>query len=444
MQVTDKVPPQATDLEQAVLGTILMYDGIFSVANEILNPDSFYREDHKEIFSAMVALDSKSEPIDALTMMRKLPNRVQLIKTLLRYDAPSALEFNCKIIQQKAIQREAINLLQKERDAMYDESCDPFDNIDRACEGLLAMVNHNTDGARHITDCFVDVRKIIDKNILNENTITGIPTGFSKFDYFSRGLQRGDLVIVAGETSQGKTSLSLNIASHAATKGYNVSIFSYEMTANQITARMLSQATGVPSKRILMEKLSKEEIDKLNTKSAKLLDSNVLIDDVDSSDYPYLSKQIKAHKNKFKTDLFIVDYLQLIRFGGKEKRVAVGDVANELKNLAKRLNVVIILVSQLRRDPNSPEPTMGRLKESGDIENAADIVWLTWRPRFYGKDIIEIDGSQVMTESFGGTEEIHLSEQRIAKGRNIGVMEFYLEYHPQLTSFANLRKEMFV
>ena len=261
--------------------------------------------------------------------------------------------------------------------------------------------------------------------------MTGTPTGFLYFDKFSNGFQKGDLVIIAGETSNGKTSLALNIASNAAATGEKVVIYSYEMSDRQLASRMLSSESTVSSKHIMYDRLDNNQINAVNNGIDTLSQQGIYIDELASSKFEYLEKSIRAMVVKENATLIIIDYLQLIKINSKgfNKVDQVAEIANGIKSLAKILDVPIILLSQLSRDRQNPKPSLSRLKGSGDIENAADIIWLLWQPFIYGMESFDCIGEIYPSE--GNSHHI------IAKGRNIGTTEFALGFTPELTMFTN-------
>jgi replicative DNA helicase len=262
---------------------------------------------------------------------------------------------------------------------------------------------------------------------------------FKEYDNFSKGEQNGDLVVVAGETSQGKTAFALCKAFNQALNGKKVAIFSYEMTTNQITARLMALVSGISAKKTLMDKLSEKEIGSINSKIQELIDTNIYIVEIERKNYDWLEAKIKTIVSKYNIDSIIIDYLQLI--SGKDglpKNQQIGDSANALKYLAKNQNIPITVLSQLKRDSSHPKPELWRLKESGDIENSADIVLGIWRPDHYNIDQTEIrkdDGTpeQINTNGIG---VLH-----VLKGRNIGLKDIPLKWEGALTKYSDYEKE---
>jgi len=274
--------------------------------------------------------------------------------------------------------------------------------------------------------------EIINKNLRNKGELTGIGTGFSAFDKFSCGLQNSDLIVIAGETSQGKTSLALNICNNAAFMfKKKIGIYSLEMSENQLGARLMSQVSQISSKKMISARLNPLELEHLNIKIKDLVESQIYIDECSSTSLEYLINSIMGLKIRKDIDLVVIDYLQLIdnrRQGGiREQEVA--DTVRRLKNLAKELNIPIILISQLRRDKQDHKPTLSRLRDSGQIEEAADVIWLIYRPDHYGIQTIDfLDGTSYDSQGF--------AHMIIAKGRNIGTTEFILKFSKKYTTFS--------
>lgn len=263
--------------------------------------------------------------------------------------------------------------------------------------------------------------------------ITGIRTGLNQWDKHTGGLQPSDLVIIAAETSQGKTSLALTIAYNAAVNhAAKVAIFSLEMSELQLTARLTAMETGISSKKILFHPLSRYDWQDFNNKLQLLPAAQIYIDDCTNSNIDYIISGIKVAHMQHGIQVAIVDYLQLVKDGTKKSDESeIASNTRRFKNIAKELNITVILLSQLSRQQN-PKPTINRLRGSGQIEEAADLAILLWRPEYYG--IMQYEDSPLQNTA-GSAEVI------IAKGRNYGVGKFWLNFNPQTTSFTNIEYE---
>jgi len=440
MQQIGKIPPQAIDIEEAVLGALMLEKNAYDTIADILRPEMFYKDAHQKLFKAISQLKHNNEPADIMSVTNKLKQQ-QLLEavggayyvTMLtsRISSSANIEYHTSIIYQKHIARQIIQISSQLTTDAFNDQTDVFELLSNAQLILSNLSGFERANVKHITEVLPRLLKQIDKNLQNDNTITGLPSGFTFYDNWSRGLQQTDLVIIAGETSNGKTSLALNIASNAAAASYRVAIYSYEMSDLQLVARLLAPESFVSGKEMLYSRLSDENIQKVNEGINKLAQRNIFIDDLQSSEYAYLERSIRSMVTREKIQLVVIDYLQLIRNNqkGMSKADQVAEIANNLKNLAKTLNIPIILISQLSRDKNNPKPSLSRLKGSGDIENAADVVWFVWQPDIYGFD--DFQANLKTYTSLGNSHHI------IAKGRNIGTTEFVLGFTKPYTLFTN-------
>ena len=431
-----KIPPHDIDCEVAVLGGCMIFkDAILDVI-EILHPDCFYKEIHKTIFQAMINLLRENNPIDVISVTQELRKTNKLdevggpfyISSLANQVSSTAhLEYYSRIIFEKFMLRKIIELSDDAiKESFSDGDC--FEIADNLVSGLEKIQNFIKSGLKESKHYLQNVKEIVRENESIKGT-TGVLTGIKEFDDFSLGLHKGNLIVVAGETSQGKTALSINIAL-SAQKQTNVVFFTYEMTGEELVARFLSNEIGISAKTILYSKLWDSEREKVLNYND---DWCILIDDCRDNSFEYLERTARQAVVKNSVGLIIIDYLQLIRIKtGKrmELHQEVGEIANRLKSLAKSLNVPIILNCQLRRSQD-PKPSLSRLKNSGDIENAADVVWLIWRPECYGLGDIELD-MKGFKKQIGSEMKAH---HIIAKGRSIGTTEFVTRFNPKTMSF---------
>ena len=435
-----KIPPQAIDFEEAILGAIMLESDSLSKISDLIKPESFYKPAHGLIFKELLKLSSTNKPIDLLSVTESLKKSGNLEAvggayaiTMLtsRIASTSNIEYHAAIVQQKFIQREIIRISSEITKKAFEDTTDVFDLLGSIQEQFSALTGFERGSVRHISESLADLVKVIDRNQKNDGTLTGLPTGITAFDNFSNGLQNGDLIIISGETSNGKTSLALNIANHVAGVSKKVAIYSYEMADRQLAARLLSEKSGVNGKSIQYYKLSEPEMHAVHTGIGNLEKAPIYIDELSSSRFDYLERSIRSMVVREHIDLVVIDYLQLIKptDSRKQKIDAIADIANDLKNLAKQLDIPIILISQLSRDKINPKPTLARLKGSGDIENAADIVWFVWQPQKYGYQDFECN--------FKTYESKGLAAHIIAKGRNIGTTEFVTRFAGPTTTFSN-------
>ena len=427
--VYGKVPPQAKDLEEAVLGAIMLEKSAFDTVAEILKPECFYVEAHQRIFKCMQGLQQKNQPIDILTVVEELKSRNELemvggpyfVTRLTNAVVSSAnIEAHARIILQKFIQRELIRISGEIINDSYEDSTDVFDLLDDAESKLFEITNnHLRKNFDKIDDILVKtVARIEDLRHKNED-ITGVPTGFPAMDRITYGWQSTDLIILAARPSVGKTAFALNLARNAAlhpTKPTGVAFFSLEMSAGQLVQRILSAESEIWLEKIARGKLEEHEMKQLYAKGIQRLSTApIFIDDTAALNIFELRAKCRRLKNKHNVGLIIIDYLQLMsgsadRNSNREQEIS--SISRNLKGLAKELQVPIIALSQLSRAVESRKegnkmPQLSDLRESGAIEQDADMVMFLYRPEYY--DITQNE----MGESNKG--ETHV---RIAKHRN--------------------------
>jgi len=426
--VYGKVPPQAKDLEEAVLGAIMLEKGAFDTIIEILKPECFYVEAHQRIFKAFQTLAQKSLPIDILTVVEELRIREDLdviggpyyVTKLTNSVSSSAhIESHARIILQKFIQRELIRISGEIIGDAYEDSTDVFDLLDDAESKLFEITNN------HLRKNFDDINTVLVKTInriedlrTKDEDITGVASGFKTLDRVTNGWQSTDLIVLAARPSVGKTAFALNLARHAAlhpTKPTPVGFFSLEMSAGQLVQRILSAESEITLEKISRGKLEDYEMKQLYTKGIdKLSKAPIFIDDSAALNIFELRAKCRRLVNKHHVGLIIIDYLQLMsgsndRNGNREQEIS--RISRDLKGLAKELQVPIIALSQLSRAvetrKESKMPQLSDLRESGAIEQDADMVMFLYRPEYY----------EITANEFGESNkgETHV---RIAKHRN--------------------------
>lgn len=427
--VYGKVPPQAKDLEEAVLGAIMLEKSAFDTVVEILKPECFYVESHQRIYRSMQTLQQKNQPIDILTVVEELKLREELdiiggpyyVTRLTNAVISSAnIEAHSRIILQKFIQRELIRISGEIIGDAYEDSTDVFDLLDDAESKLFEITNnHLRKNFDSIDSVLVKtVQRIEDMRHRNED-ITGVPTGFASLDRVTYGWQSTDLIILAARPSVGKTAFALNLARNAAlhpTKPTPIAFFSLEMSASQLVQRILSAESEIWLEKIARGKLEEHEMKQLYARGIqRLAQAPIYIDDTAALNIFELRAKCRRLKNKHNVGLIILDYLQLMsgtndRNSNREQEIS--RISRDLKGLAKELQVPIIALSQLSREVEKRKegnkiPQLSDLRESGAIEQDADMVMFLYRPEYY--DIT----SDEHGESNKG--ETHV---RIAKHRN--------------------------
>jgi replicative DNA helicase len=325
------------------------------------------------------------------------------------------------------MRRELIRLSDYIRTNSYNKNNDVFNIIDYVQATCQKMYVFENSSVTTINESIDGVFEVIDKNRQSKQSLIGTGTGISKFDEFSGGLQSSDLIVIAGETSQGKTSLALTMAKNAA-MNFNAKVvfYSLEMSKIQLTARLMAQETEVNSKRILVYPLNDETVKRISEKTWKLAGSSIYFDDNISTNAESIYRSIRMMSKKYGINIVVIDYLQLMS-GDKSstKEQQTGAIVNTLKSIAKDLNICVILLSQLSRS-DSPEPSLRRLRDSGQIEQAADIVIFTYRPEVYGREY---------PKEFREFTPYDTAMIDVAKGRNIGITRFIVSFKKETTLY---------
>ncbi len=425
-----KIPPQAKDLEEAVLGAIMLEKNAFDVIIEILKPECFYVEANQRVFRAMQGLQQKNSPIDLLTVVEELKFREELdliggpfyVTKLTNSVVSSAnIETHARIVLQKFIQRELIRISGEIIGDAYEDSTDVFDLLDEAETKLFEITNN------HLRKDYASIDTVLVKTIqriedlrTRQDEITGVPTGFHLLDHITYGWQPSDLIVLAARPSVGKTAFALNLARNAAlhpTKPTVVGFFSLEMSAGQLVQRILSAESEIWLEKIARGRLEEHEMKQLYKKGIeRLASAPIHIDDSAALNIFELRAKCRRLKNKHNVGLIIIDYLQLMSGAGENRNSnreqEISRISRDLKGLAKELNIPIIALSQLSREVEKRKegnkmPQLSDLRESGAIEQDADMVMFLYRPEYY--DIT----SNELGESNKG--ETHV---RIAKHRN--------------------------
>ncbi len=404
--VYGKIPPQSKELEEAVLGAIMLEKSAFDTVVEILKPECFYLEAHQRIFRSMQGLAQKSLPIDLLTVVEELRTREELeviggpyyVTRLTNAVVSSAnIESHSRIILQKFIQRELIRISGEIIGDAYEDSTDVFDLLDEAESKLFEITNN------HLRKNFDSIDTVLVKTIQRiedlrnrQDDFTGVPSGFSSLDRVTYGWQNSDLIIIAARPSVGKTALALNLARNAAlhpTKPTPVAVFSLEMSAGQLVQRILSAESEIPLEKIARGKMEEHEMQQLYKKGIqRLANAPLYIDDTAALNIFELRAKCRRLKNKHNVGLIIIDYLQLMsgtaenRNSNREQEIST--ISRNLKGLAKELQIPILALSQLSREVEKRKegnkmPQLSDLRESGAIEQDSDMVIFIYRPEYY-------------------------------------------------------------
>ncbi|MEN1785003.1 MAG: replicative DNA helicase [Bacteroidota bacterium] len=444
-----KLPPQAVDLEEVVIGAMMIDKKGVDEVIDILHPDVFYKEAHRYIYEAIFNLFESSEPVDLLTVSSQLKKQgyleaiggdFYLIQLTQKVASSAHIEFHARIILQKYIQRSLIKISSEIIEDAYADSTDVFDLLDNAEAKLYEVTQGNLKrSAETAQNLVIQAKKRIEE-IANKEGLSGIPTGFDKLDKLTSGWQPSDLVIIAARPGMGKTALTLSMARNMAVNAeIPVAFFSLEMSSVQLITRLISSETGLSSEKLRTGRLEKHEWEQLNVKVKSLEKAPLFIDDTPSLSIFDLRAKARRLASQYNIRLIIIDYLQLMTAGGSQKggnrEQEISMISRNLKALAKELDVPVIALSQLSRAVEtrggSKRPILSDLRESGAIEQDADIVSFIYRPEYYK---IEEWDDEERTPTQGQAELI------IAKHRNGGLDNIRLKFIGNLGKFDNLEE----
>jgi replicative DNA helicase len=435
--LSGRLPPQNIEAEQSILGAVLVDpDAILQVSDKLKSTD-FYREDHGTIYEHMIKLFEKRRPIDLLTLTDALDSAKKLsfvggagyIATLTGFVNSSAhISHHADIVRDKAMLRKLISAGSKIAELGYKEDRESDEMLDEAEATLFGVSNI------YLTNNFVPIGTIlsesfdrIDELHKNKGALRGIPTGFKDLDSLLGGLQRSDLVILAARPSMGKTALALNMAEHAAVVAkHKVAVFSLEQSRDQLVDRLLCSQAGVDSWKLRSGNLSDEDFPRIGNAMGILSEAPIFIDDTPGQTALEIRTKARRLQMEQGLDLIIIDYLQLMQGRGQENRVQeVSEISRSLKIVARELNVPVIALSQLSRAVESrpdKRPMLSDLRESGSIEQDADVVLFIYRDEYYERD----------------SDKKNIAEILVRKHRNGPVGEVNLYFQAEQTRFRNL------
>ena len=442
-----KIPPQALDLEEAVLGAMLIDKKGVDEVIDILQPEAFYKAANQYIFEAIYQLFHDSQPIDLLTVSAELRKvgkleavggEFYLVQLSQRVASSAHIEFHARIILQKFIQRSLIRISNEIIETAYKDSTDVFDLLDEAESKLYDVSQGNIKKSSETAQNLVLEAKKRIEDISKREGLSGVSTGFEKLDKLTSGWQPSDLIIIAARPGMGKTALTLSMARNmAVTKEIPVAFFSLEMSSVQLITRLISSETGLSSEKLRTGKLADHEWQQLNVKVTDLEKAPLFIDDTPSLSIFDLRAKARRLSSQHGIKLIIVDYLQLMTAGSSSKagnrEQEISTISRNLKALAKELDIPVIALSQLSRAVETrggtKRPMLSDLRESGAIEQDADIVSFIYRPEYYNID--EWDDEE-RTPSQGQAEFI------VAKHRNGGLDNIRMKFVGHLGKFEDL------
>jgi replicative DNA helicase len=436
-----KVPPQNLEAEQSVLGGILLDNMALNSVLEILVTDDFYSEAHRKIFTAIIELSEKSEPSDLITLSSILRDKKQLggiggesYLASLVDTVPSAanISYYSKIVKEKAILRKLIGAATEILNKSYDSSSDIDTVLDESEHTIFEISENKVKPTFYpIKEIIKDSFKTIESLYERKALITGVSTGYKKVDEITSGFQNSDLIIIAGRPSMGKTALAINIAQYASIENETpVAIFSLEMSKEQLAFRLLASEARVDSQRLRKGFVGEVDWPKLTTAAGRLSEAPIYIDDTPAISVLEMKAKARRLKAEHGLGLVILDYLQLMRGRGPSREQEISEISRSLKSLAKELEVPVVALSQLNRQVEARSdrrPQLADLRESGAIEQDADVIMFIYRDEVYNKS--------------EDNPEKGLAEVIVGKQRNGPTGLVKLSFLKEYTRFENLAWE---
>ena len=440
-----RIPPQAIDLEEAVLGALLIDKNALANIIDILHPEAFYKNQHKNIFKIITILFGNNQPVDILTVATELRKEglmkisggeAYLAQLSQKVSSAAHIEYHARIILQKHIQRELVRISSEIIESAFDETTDVLELLDNAEQKLFEVGQGNLK--RNYESAEVLIRQAIDKieNISKQEGLSGVPSGFSELDRVTSGWQPSDLIILAARPGMGKTAFVLSMARNMAVDHHKkIAVFSLEMSSIQLITRIISSETGLSSEKLRKGDLTDREWNELTSGVKELEKANLFIDDTPALSVFDLRAKVRRLKSTQGLDLIIIDYLQLMTVGGSKtlgnREQEISTISRSLKSIAKELTVPVIALSQLSRAVEtrsaSKRPQLSDLRESGAIEQDADIVSFIYRPEYYS-----------ISEWEDGDPSDNQAEIIIAKHRNGSLEDVRLRFIAELAKFSDL------
>ncbi|WP_294141788.1 replicative DNA helicase [uncultured Sanguibacteroides sp.] len=443
-----KMPPQAIDLEEAILGSLMLEKDAFIMVSDFLKPDCFYKESHQKIYQAIQNLSINNEPVDLLTVSEEL-KRLGLLEEVggpyylsqltSRVASAAHIEFHARIIVQKYIQRELIRVCTDIQNRAYDDATDVADLVDMAQKTVFEIAEGNIKKETTAINTIIDeALKGIELAGKRPDGLSGIPSGFMALDEITSGWQPSDLVIIAARPSMGKTAFVLSMARNMAVMHKQpIALFSLEMSSVQLVNRLIASETELGSEKIRNGRLTDDEWQQLHAKIRALMNAPIYVDDTPALSIFELRAKCRRLQQRYGIKVLIIDYLQLMTAGAdmrgnREQEVSM--ISRQLKIIAKELNIPVIALSQLnrgveQRTGESKKPMLSDLRESGAIEQDADMVLFIHRPERYG----------ILEDSMGNSLK-GIADIIIAKHRNGAVGEVQLRFRNELAQFCDLER----
>ena len=437
--------PHDAELESTLLGAIIVNRDLLNLVAELLRPEVFYTENHKHIYAAIQELYNNAEPIDLRTVVNQLRKNGKLEQVggsfyvaslTTQIGTGAAVEYYARVILEFSMRRDLIFKCIEIQKASYDNTKDIFDVLDQAESAIFEITNSNLKTSyEDMGSLMLTALKQIEENKNKGSGLTGVPSGLTELDKITSGWQKSDLVIVAARPGMGKTAFVLSAVRNAAVDHSKpVGMFSLEMSSIQLVNRLISSEAEISNEFIKRGTLENYEWEKIIKKTSSLSKAPIYIDDTPAISIFELKAKCRRLKAKYNVELIVIDYLQLMSGDNSKKNTSreqeIASISRSLKNIAKELNIPIICLSQLSRAVESrggnKRPQLSDLRESGAIEQDADMVLLLYRPEYYG-----------ITEDEMGNPTNGLSEVIIAKHRNGSLSTVNIQYHSEFTRFSD-------
>jgi len=445
-----KIPPQAIDFEEAVIGAIMLEQNALHSISELLKPELFYKDAHQRIISAILRLINKATPVDLLTVAEELKKSGELeviggafylTQLTNRIASGANVEYHIRIIIQKFILRELIQISSEVQKDAYDDSVDVFDLLDKA-QNLLFQVSEGNirRGHGNMQNLIAEAIKQIETARNKPDGLSGVPSGFSELDRLTSGWQNSDLIVLAARPGMGKTAFVLSMARNIAVD-YNrpIAFFSLEMSSIQLVTRLISSETELEAEKLKKGNLEDYEWHQLHSKIGKLIDAPLYIDDTPALTIYELKTKCRRLKSQYDIQIVFVDYLQLMVGSGDAKgnrEQEISNISRSLKSMAKELNVPVIAISQLSRAVETrggiKRPVLSDLRESGAIEQDADMVIFIYRPEYY-KIYEDEKGNSLRAKA----------EIIVAKHRNGAIKDIVLNFYDKFAKFSDIEVDSF-
>jgi len=445
-----KLPPRSLEAEQAVLGALMLEKDSITGILDLLKPEAYYDDAHKVIYSAIIKLFGDSKPVDLVTVKNQLQSDgtleiaggpLYLVELTSKVASAANVEYHARIILEKFIQRELIKISDKVIRDAYEDTSDIFDLLDSTEQQIFSLSQtHLRRNYMEMAHLVAITLKNLDELRKKDSATTGVPSGFEELDELTSGWQPSDLIILAARPAMGKTAFVLSTARNAAVRFKRpVALFSLEMAAHQLVQRLICSEAELDAQKVRTGKLQAYEWQQLNSKITDLTQAPIYIDDTPALSIADLRTKCRKLKSEKKIELIIIDYLQLMTAGnskGGNREQEIASISRALKELAKELNVPVIALSQLSRQvENRPDkqPQLSDLRESGSIEQDADMVMFLYRPEYYG-----ITEDPVSKESTLGLGTVIIGKQRNGPVGSVNLQ--YIGKYAKFTSLSGANK----